>query len=71
MFANVHSVPKEKSAKVFLTNQTSTTYKLLSNLAAQETPPKDINNLTMKQIMDDMKKQFNPKRFAVRERFRF
>ena len=28
-FANAHSVPKEKSAKVFLTNQTSTTYKML------------------------------------------
>ena len=47
-FANAHSVPNEKSAKVFLTNQTSTTYKMLSNLVAQEIPPKDINNLTMK-----------------------
>ena len=49
-FANAHSVPKEKSAKVFQTNRTLTTYKMLSNLAAQETPPKDISNLTMEQI---------------------
>ena len=70
-FANAHSVPNEKAAKVFLTNQTSTAYKMLSNLAAQETPPKDINNLIMEQITDFMKKQFDPKRFVVRERFRF
>ena len=70
-FLNAHSVPNEKPAKVFLTNQTSTTYKMLSNLAAQETPPKDINNVTMEKITNYMKKQFDPKRFVARERFRF
>ena len=54
-FANAHSVPNEKAAKIFLTNQTSTTYKMLSYLAAQETPAKDINNLTMEQITIYMK----------------
>ena len=44
---------------------------MLSNLAAQETPPKNINNLTMEQTKNYMKKQFDPKRFVVRERFRF
>uniref|UniRef100_A0A0L8HEX8 Reverse transcriptase domain-containing protein n=1 Tax=Octopus bimaculoides TaxID=37653 RepID=A0A0L8HEX8_OCTBM len=38
-----HSVPDSKKPKVFLTNQSSTVYKMLSNLAAQETPPRDIN----------------------------
>ena len=70
-FANARSVPNEKSAMIFLTNQTSTTYKMLPNLAAQETPLKDINNLTTEQITNYMKKQFDPKRFLVRERFRF
>ena len=57
-FANAHSVLNEQSAKIYLTNQTSTTYKMLSNLAAQQTPPKVINNLTMEQITNYMKKQF-------------
>ena len=70
-FTKAHSVPQEKTAKVFLTNQTSITYKMLSNLAAQESPPKDINNLTVEQITNYMKKQFDPKRFVVRERFKF
>ena len=70
-FPNAHSVPNEKAAKVFLTNQNSTTYKMLSNLAAQETLPKDINNLIMEQITIYVKKQFDPKRFVVSERFRF
>ena len=70
-FTNAHSVPIAKMPKVFLTNQTSSVYKMLSNLAAQETPPRDINDLTMDQISTYMKAQFDPKRFVVRERFRF
>ena len=46
-------------------------YKLLSNLAAQETPPREINNLTMDQIVAYMKVQFDPTRFVIRERFKF
>ena len=56
---------------MFLTNQTATTYKLLANLASQQTPAKDINDLTMQEIIDFMKDQFDPKRFIVRERFKF
>ena len=44
---------------------------MLSNLAAQETLRKDMNNLTMEQITIYMKKQFDPKRFVVSERSRF
>ncbi len=70
-FVGAHSIPEERKAQVFLTNQTSTTYKLLANLADQQTPPKDINLLTMDEIVNFMKDQFDPKRFIVRERFRF
>ena len=38
-FVEAHSVPREKRASVFLTNQTPVTYKLLTNLAGQQTPP--------------------------------
>jgi len=46
-------------------------YKLLSNLAAQETPPREINDLTMDQIMAFMKVHFHPTRFVIRECFKF
>ena len=49
-FANAHAVSDEHKAKIFLTNQSSTTYKLSSNLASQETPSKSINELTMTEI---------------------
>ena len=70
-FAKAHSIPDDKLAQVFLTNQTSTMYKMLLNRAAQETPPKEINKLTMNEITEYMKVQFDPKRFIVRERFKF
>ena len=70
-FSTAHFVPESKKPKVFLTYQTSTIYKMLSNLAAQESPAREINALSMEQISEYMKKQFDPKRFVVRERFRF
>ena len=70
-FLTAHSIPQEKAAHVFLTTQTATTYKLLSNLANQQTPPKEVNRLTMTEIETFMMDQYNPKRFVVRERFRF
>ena len=45
--------------------------KLLSNLAAQETPPMEIDDLTMDQIVAYMKVQFDPTRFIIQERFKF
>ena len=36
-----------RKAQTFLTNQSSTTNKLLSNLASLQTPPKKINKLTV------------------------
>ena len=56
---------------MFLTNQTTAVYKQLSTLAAQMNPSKDIHTLTMDEIVNFMKEQFDPKRFIVRERFKF
>ncbi|XP_014675860.1 PREDICTED: uncharacterized protein LOC106815848 [Priapulus caudatus] len=70
-FVGANSVPDERKGQVFLTNQSPTVYKLLANLAAQHTPPKDINQLTVDEIVTYMKDQFDPKRFIVRERFKF
>ena len=70
-FTKANSVPDVRVAKVFLTNQTATIYKLLSTLAAQETPPRTVNNLTMNEIQQYMMNEFHPKRFVVRERFRY
>jgi len=50
-FTGAHAVPDDRKAQVFLTNQSLTVYKLLSNLAAQEMSPKEINDLTMEQIV--------------------
>ncbi|KAK7091479.1 hypothetical protein V1264_009152 [Littorina saxatilis] len=70
-FVVANSVPEQRKAQVFLTNQTATVYKQLANLATQQNPPKDINSLTMDEIVKFMKEQFDPKLFIVRERFKF
>ena len=70
-FVVANAVPEQRKAQVFLTNQTAVVYKQLANLAAQQTPPKDINELTMLEIVDFMKEQFDTKLFIVRERFKF
>jgi len=62
-FTRAHAVPDDRKAQVFLPNR------LLSNLAAQETPPREINDLSMDQIVAYMKVQFDPTRFVIRERF--
>lgn len=70
-FAGANSIPEGRRAQVFLTNQSPAIYKLLSNLAEQQSPSKEINDLTMDEITAFMKEQFDPKRFIVRERYRF
>ena len=52
-FIASNAVPNILEAQVFLTNQPSTIYKQLANLAAQQTPPKNINDLTMDEIADE------------------
>ena len=70
-FVVANAVPEQHQAQVFLTNQTTAVYKQLVNLAAQQTPSKDIIKLTMLEIVDFMKEQFDQKLFIVRERFKF
>ena len=70
-FIGANSVPENKTAQVFLTSQSKVTYKLLCNLASQQSPAKDINDLTIDEIIDFMKNQFDPARYIVRERFKF
>ena len=70
-FIGANSVPADKKAQVFLTNQSRVTYKLLFNLAAQQSPPKDVNALSMDEIVGYMKDQFDPTHYIVRERLKF
>ena len=49
-FASANSVPEDKVALVFLTNQTTAKYKLLATLAGQQSPSRRINDLKMKDI---------------------
>ena len=70
-FVSAHSVSNDRKDQFFLSNQALTTYKLLSNLASQETLAKSINELNMIEIETYMKYQFDSKRFDLRECFRF
>ena len=70
-YLEANSVLEEKKAYVFLTNQTMVIYKLLTNLAVQQSPPKNVNDLTIDYIEEFMIEQFHPKRFIVCERFKY
>ncbi|RUS91013.1 hypothetical protein EGW08_001230 [Elysia chlorotica] len=64
-FTKANAIPDERRAEIFLTNQSNAIYKLVKNWAQQQTPPRDVNNLTMAEIETYMADQFNPKRFVV------
>ena len=66
-----HDVPGERVAHVVLTNQSPVVYKTIDNLESQQSPPSDINNLSVMEIHDHMMDQFYLKRFVVREPFKF
>ena len=70
-FLTANFILKEKEAQVFLINHTTVTYKLLSNLADQQSLPKGVNNLSTDNIQKFMGEQFDPRRFVVRERYKF
>jgi len=46
-------------------------YEMLFNLAAQESPAREVNELTIDEIVHYMKHQFDPRRFVVPERYKF
>ena len=54
---------------MLLANQTTTIYKLLTNLAQQQTPPQKINEPSMEKIIEFMAKNYDPKRFLIRDRY--
>ena len=70
-YTQAHSIPDDRQAAVFLTCQGPSTYKILSNLATQQTPPQDVNELSLKTIEEFVEEQFHSTRFVVRERFKF
>ena len=67
----VNSIPTERQHKVLLTNQSKATFKLISTLAAQMPTSKEIENLTMEEIVVFMDEQCDARNFIVQERFRF
>ena len=70
-FAGAHNVNDDRKAQIFLTNQSKDVYRLLGNLAKQQNPPKQINDLIMDEIVTFMKTQYNPKQFIVHKLFKF
>ena len=70
-FLKANSVPGEKETTVFLTNQTSTVYQLLVTQAGQQDPPKQVDSLSLSEINVLMQSSFDPRRFVVRERYKF
>jgi transposase InsO family protein len=70
-FVAAHSIPTEKQPGVFLTNQSPTLYKMLSNMASQLNPPRDINELSLPEIEAFLKQQYDPAQYIIRERHKF
>ena len=70
-FVTANFIPDNKQVQIFLTNQSNFVYKILNNLSAQQQPVKSIHELSMNDIQTFMAEQFDPKRFVVRERFKF
>ena len=56
-FIAANSIHQDKIAGTFLTNQQPTLYKQLSNMAAQLSTPKKINDLSMDEILESLKDQ--------------
>ena len=70
-FVNANSVPDEEKALVFLTNQTSGTYKLITNYASQQDVPTTANAVKFSDITGFMSSHYDPTQFTVRERYKF
>ena len=59
-FVNANSVPDEKKALVFLTNQTSGTYKLITNYPSQQDVPTTANAMKFSDITGFMSSHYDP-----------
>ena len=56
---------------MFLINKSTPIYKQLFNLAEQQDPPKEVQQLNIHEIVQFMRDQFDAKHVVVRERFKF
>ena len=63
-FMGANSIPDEKIEQVFLTNQSTITYKLLCTVAGQQDPPEDINKLPTESINAFMEQEYDPQTFC-------
>ena len=70
-FFDANSVADEKKSLVFLTNQTSETYKLINTYASQLSTPTTANKLSFEDVTEFMAKHYDPTQFTVRERYKF
>ena len=70
-FVKDKSVPDEKKALVFLTNQTSGTYKIITNYASQQDVPTTVDAMQFSDITDFMSSHYDPTQITVRERYKF
>ena len=70
-FVNANSIPDEKKVLAFLTNQTSGTYKLITNYASQQDVPTTANAMKFSDITGFMSSHYDPTQFSVRERYKF
>ena len=70
-FVSANSVSDDKLALVFLTNQTSDTYKLINNYASQQDTPTTADNMQFSDIAEFMSQHYDPTKFTVRERYKF
>ena len=70
-FVSANSVPDDKLALVFLTNQTSDTYKLINNYASQQDTPTTADNMKFSDIAEFMSQHYDPAMVTVRERYKF
>ena len=70
-FVSANSVSDDKLALVFLTNQTSNTYKLINNYASQQDTPTTADNMQFSDIAEFMSQHYDPTKFTVRERYKF
>ena len=68
-FVSANSVFHDKLALVFLTNQTSDTYKLINNYASQQDTPTTADNMKFSDIAEFMSQHYDPTKFTVRERY--
>ena len=70
-FVGANSVTDDKLVLVFLTNQTSDTYKLINNYASQQDTPTTADNIKFSDIAEFMSHHYDPNKFTVRERYKF